>query len=123
MNRRIINTNIRLNLAHEADRKAWEYLQRLDRKAYKSYSCAVVTALNDFFGRQEQSNQESLREEAFWQKLQAVIRQELQSAAPAYGLMQILQGSLPPAASPTPPADAAEQEEMNDVALDYVNSF
>ena len=49
-----VNTNIRLNLANEDDRRAWVYLQNLDRKRYKSYSRAVVAALNDYFGRQEQ---------------------------------------------------------------------
>ena len=36
--RKIINTNIRLNLCDEQDRQAWEYLQTMDRKKYKSYS-------------------------------------------------------------------------------------
>lgn len=51
MNRRIINTNIRLNLEQEEDRRAWEYLQGMDRKQYKSYTRAVVAAINDYFGR------------------------------------------------------------------------
>mgnify|MGYP003299042026 CR=1 FL=1 len=45
MNRRIINTNIRLNLEQEEDRRAWEYLQGMDRKQYKSYTRAVVAAI------------------------------------------------------------------------------
>ena len=40
--RKIINTNIRLNLLDEADRQAWEYLQTMNRKKYKSYTRAVV---------------------------------------------------------------------------------
>ena len=48
--RKIVNTNIRLNLLDDADRQAWEYLQSLDRKQYKSYSRAVVAALNGYFG-------------------------------------------------------------------------
>ena len=50
--RRIINTNIRLNLCDEQDRKAWEYLQTMDRQKYKSYTKAVVAALNDYFARE-----------------------------------------------------------------------
>ena len=30
--RKIINTNIRLNLCDEQDRQAWEYLQTMDRE-------------------------------------------------------------------------------------------
>ena len=50
--RKIINTNIRLNLCDEQDRQAWEYLQTMDRKKYKSYTRAVVVALNDYFSRE-----------------------------------------------------------------------
>lgn len=46
--RKIINTNIRLNLLDEADRQAWEYLQTMNRKKYKSYTRAVVAAVNDY---------------------------------------------------------------------------
>ena len=52
--RKIINTNIRLDLMNEQDRQAWNYLQGMDRKKYKSYTKAVVLALNDYFSRQEQ---------------------------------------------------------------------
>lgn len=46
MSRKIINTNIRFNLDNADDRKAYEYLQDMDRKQYKSYTRAVVAALN-----------------------------------------------------------------------------
>ena len=51
--RRIINTNIRFDLKREDDRQAYDYLQHMDRKQFKSYTRAVVAALNDFFSRQE----------------------------------------------------------------------
>ena len=50
--RKIINTNIRLNLSDEQDRQAWEYLQTMDREKYKSYTRAVVVALNDYFSKE-----------------------------------------------------------------------
>ncbi|MBR4331466.1 MAG: hypothetical protein IKP72_02180 [Clostridia bacterium] len=51
--RRIINTNIRFDLKREDDRQAYEFLRRMDRKQFKSYTRAVVAALNDFFSRRE----------------------------------------------------------------------
>lgn len=51
--RRIINTNIRFDLNREDDRQAYEFLRRMDRKQFKSYTRVVVTALNDFYSRQE----------------------------------------------------------------------
>lgn len=53
MSRKIINTNIRFNLDSEDDRKAYEYLQSMDRKRYKSYTKAVVIALIEHFERQQ----------------------------------------------------------------------
>ena len=55
--RKIINTNIRLNLSDEQDRQAWEYLQTMDREKYKSYTRAVVVALNDYFPKSPGMNQ------------------------------------------------------------------
>ncbi len=51
--KRIINTNIRFDLKREDDRQAYDYLMHMDRKQFKSYTRAVVAALNDFFSRQE----------------------------------------------------------------------
>ena len=51
--RKLINTNIRFDLKREDDRQAYEYLRRMDRKQFKSYTRAVVVSLNDFFSRRE----------------------------------------------------------------------
>ena len=51
--KQIVNTNIRLDLSRADDRQAYEYLRSIDRTKYKSYTRAVVAALNDFFSRQE----------------------------------------------------------------------
>ncbi len=51
--RKIINTNIRFDLKREDDRQAYDYLLHMDRKQFKSYTRAVVAALNDFFSRRE----------------------------------------------------------------------
>ena len=53
MMKRIVNTNIRFDLSREDDRRAYEYLQGMDRAKFKSYTRAVVAALNDFFSQQE----------------------------------------------------------------------
>ncbi|MBQ9264590.1 MAG: hypothetical protein IJ189_10370 [Clostridia bacterium] len=51
--KRIVNTNIRFDLSREDDRQAYESLRCMDRTKFKSYTRAVVAALNDFFSRQE----------------------------------------------------------------------
>ena len=51
--KRIVDTNIRFDMSRKEDRQAYEYLRNMDRTKYKSYTRAVVAALNDFFSRQE----------------------------------------------------------------------
>ena len=50
----IFTTTLRLNLDNEDDRRAWEYLWGMDRTRYRSYSSAIVTAINDHFSCQRQ---------------------------------------------------------------------
>ncbi len=45
----VFTTTLRFNLEREEDRAALEWLQTMDRNEYKSYSRAVIAAVNDFF--------------------------------------------------------------------------
>ena len=125
MERTIINTNIRLNLNRPEDRRAWEYLQRLDRKKYKSYSRAVVAAINEYFSRQERlANDPYLetreKDDAFLQRVLDTIREGLRSSdAGLSGLSALLQAVQQPAQ----PADKTMSEEDLDVAMDFINSL
>ena len=125
MERTIINTNIRLNLNSPEDRRAWEYLQHLDRKKYKSYSRAVVAAVNDHFSRQERLTADPYletreKEDAFLQKVLETIREGLQSSgAGISGLAALLQ-SIQNAA---PPSEPVMTDEDLDTAMDFINSL
>ena len=125
MERTLINTNIRLNLNRPDDRKAWEYLQRLDRKKYKSYSRAVVAAVNEYFSRQERLAADPYletreKEDAFLQKVLDTIREGLQSSgAGLSGLASILQGIQ----TAVPPAEQTMTDEDMDTAMDFINSL
>lgn len=50
--KQIYTTTLRLNLSDEDDRRAFEYLQCMDKKKYRSYSKAIVAAVNEYFERQ-----------------------------------------------------------------------
>lgn len=125
MERTIINTNIRLNLNRPDDRRAWEYLQSLDRKKYKSYSRAVVAAVNDYFSRQERLAADPYletreKEDAFLQRVQEAIREELRSSnAGLIGLAALLQSAQQPA----PPKEESMSDEDFDVAMDFINGL
>ena len=51
MQNNIRNTNLRFNLNKEQQRRAWEYLQTMDRQDFKSYSQVISLALVDYFDR------------------------------------------------------------------------
>ena len=127
MNRRqTINTNIRLNLANEDDRRAWAYLQSMDRNRYKSYSRAVVAALNDYFSRQERLADDPYletreKEDAFLQQVRETIESSLQSSLIGrIGGLATLLHSVQSAAAPVQAHDA---EEDLDTVMDFINSF
>lgn len=96
--RKIINTNIRLNLCDEQDRQAWEYLQTMDRKKYKSYTRAVVAALNDYFSREYRNEADPYletreKEDAFLERVETAVRDGVKESAPmaiAKNLMEML---------------------------------
>ena len=125
MERATINTNIRLNLNRPDDRQAWKYLQALDRKKYKSYSRAVVAAVNDYFSRQERLAADPYletkeKEDAFLQKVLDTIREGQQaSGAGLSALAALLQGIQPAA----PPSEQAMTDEDLDAAMDFINSL
>lgn len=127
--RKIINTNIRFNLENEADRKAWERLRNMDRRKYKSYTKAVVAALNDYFDRQERLDADAYletreKEDAFLKKILDTIEQGLKasSANNAIGnLLQILVSNTPKETT-VQESNAANDTDM-DAALDFAESF
>ena len=125
MERTVINTNIRLNLNRPDDRQAWEYLQALDRKKYKSYSRAVVAAVNDYFSRQERLAADPYletreKEDAFLRKVLDTVREGLQaSGASLSGLVALLQVIQTAA----PPAEQTITDEDLDTAMDFINSL
>ncbi|MDO5328422.1 MAG: hypothetical protein Q4G00_17165 [Clostridia bacterium] len=128
MSRQIINTNIRLNLEREEDRRAWEYLQGMDRKQYKSYTRAVVAAINDYFGRQMQLAEDPYletreKEDAFLQKVLETIEKgmaESKQDGLLSALLALQNGAL--AHPQEQEKNNASEEDLN-AALDFLDSF
>ena len=146
--RKIINTNIRLNLCDEQDRQAWEYLQTMDRNKYKSYTKAVVVALNDYFSRIYQKEVDPYletreKEDAFLERVETAIRDGVKESVPmamAKNLLEMLtpflkesveENNLPNMAMTMEKPDNEatdntldwEQEADMDAALDFADSF
>ena len=123
MNRKIINTNIRFNLDNEDDRKAYEYLQSMDRKQYKSYTKAVVIAVNEYFERQQRLEADFYletreKEDMFLKKVLDTIEQGLKTAGNIGGLIQLLS-----ATAEQQPEVQPNTEDDNSAALHFADSF
>lgn len=124
--KKTVSTNIRFNLKNEADRKAWEYLQSMDRKKYKSYSRVVICALCEYFEREQKSANDPYletreKEDAFLNRILQTIETGLHKNSSSASLGSIIQLLQQPQAK-------TEQEEksessVSDAALDFADSF
>ena len=130
MSRQIVSTNIRFNLEKEADRSAWEYLQQRDKQQCRSYSRAVITTVNDYFERRGRLASDPYletreKEDAFLLRVLETIRAGFNQATPvstADTLLRFLQG-VQPQAAPAGEVIQEDQQEADDTALDFVDSF
>jgi len=117
--KRTFTTTLRLNLKDGDDRRAFEHLQRIDKRQYRSYSKAVVAAINGYFERMEQTQADPYletreKEDAFLRRVMETIEGSLQRAA--------VYGTIPAPKEPSSPASVQDEEDMS-AALDFADSF
>ena len=122
--RKIVSTNLRFNLEREDDRRAWEHLQQMDRSRHRSYSRAVIIAVNDYFDRLEHGDDPYLetraKEDAFLKQVRDAIEQGMKNAAPL-NLLSLLQGNL--THNKLKNEDTETTAEDMDAAMDFIDSF
>lgn len=107
--KQIYTTTLRLNLSDEDDRRAFEYLKHMDKKQYRSYSKAIVAAVNEFFERQARLTNDPYletrkKEDLFLKRITETIENSLRSVQPVV------------------PMKAVNTEELS-AALDFADSF
>ena len=105
----IKNVKIRFNLNNENDRKAYDYLQGVE----KSYSKAVISAICEYLGLSERT----ATEDAFLERVIATIKEELAKTNPFGGVLQLVQ---------TPPAQIStekENTETEEAVMDFLDNF
>lgn len=117
--KQIYTTTLRLNLADEDDRRAFEYLQRMNKKQYRSYSKAIVSAINDYFERQERITSDPYLETR--EKENAFLRRVMEAIG--QGLRYAPVGALPITPSAVPAMPSTEDDENISAALDFADSF
>lgn len=85
----IRNTNLRFNLNKAKHRRAWEHLQHMDKRIFKSRSNAAIDALNDFFDRYYKAQDDPYletreRENQFVERIVTAVEAILDRTLPAY---------------------------------------
>ena len=105
--------SIRFNLDKPEQRRAYEYLQTMDRQVFRSCNNAICLALLDFFDRyykvQEDPYLETReREEIFTQQIVDAVGESLKLALPLFlaGCMTGLSALQPVCAQADPPSQA-----------------
>lgn len=117
--KQIYTTTLRLNLSDEDDRRAFEYLKHMDKKQYRSYSKAIVAAINEYFERQARLADDPYletreKEDAFLKRVTEIIEKGLQFAST--GMPQLAQHTVPTTET------NSDNEELS-AALDFADSF
>ena len=86
-------TNLRFNLDKESDKKAYEYLQSLDKSSHKSVNRFVISLINEY----ENKKHCERAEKEFTEKIISAIRNEMKAFEPLkfFQLLGLMQQSAP----------------------------
>lgn len=85
----IRSTNLRFNLNKDMQKKAWQYLQTMDKKQFRSYSNVIAIALVDYFDRYYRSRDDPYfetreREERFVNQILRSVEITMEKTLPSF---------------------------------------
>ena len=121
MSENIRSTNLRFNLDKDVQNRAWQYLQTMDKKKFKSYSQIIAISLVDYFDRYYKKQDEPYletreREERFVEQVVTAVENAMNRTLPVY-----LAGCMVGIAKITPQvAVAASEPEDADLDWDFL---
>ena len=121
MSENIRSTNLRFNLDKDVQNRAWQYLQTMDKKKFKSYSQIIAISLVDYFDRYYKKQDEPYletreREERFVEQIVTAVENAMNRTLPVY-----LAGCMVDIAQITPQvAVAASEPEDADLDWDFL---
>ena len=73
----IKDINIRFNLDKEEHKKAWDYMQTMDRSVEKSYSKVIIKSLIRYFENADAENKAEMSEN-YWERFRSEMGKLLQ---------------------------------------------
>ena len=118
MSENIRSTNLRFNLNKDVQNRAWQYLQTMDKKKFKSYSQIIAISLVDYFERYYKEQDDPYletreREERFVEQIVTAVENAMNRTLPVY-----LAGCMTGITQITPQA-AVTASEPEDADLDW----
>ena len=113
---KLFNTTLRINLSNPEGLKAWTYLVNRDKSRYRSYSDAIIAAVNGYFDREQHLTDDPYletreKEDACLQRVLDTVERGAQ-ANPLAGLAALLQ------AAPASQDNTAVENDL-DTAMDF----
>ena len=85
----IRSTNLRFNLEKDTQKRAWQYLQTMDKQQFKSYSNVIAVALVEYFDRYYRSQDDPYfetreREERFVNQIISSVESAMKRTLPVF---------------------------------------
>lgn len=85
----IRSTNLRFNLEKDTQKRAWQYLQTMDKQQFKSYSNVIAVALVEYFDRYYRSQDDPYfetreREEQFVNQIISSVESAMERTLPVF---------------------------------------
>ena len=85
----IRSTNLRFNLEKDTQKRAWQYLQTMDKQQFKSYSNVIAVALVEYFDRYYRSQDDPYfetreREERFVNQIMSSVESAMERTLPVF---------------------------------------
>ena len=85
----IRSTNLRFNLEKDTQKRAWQYLQTMDKQQFKSYSNVIAVALVEYFDRYYRSQDDPYfetreREERFVTQIISSVESAMERTLPVF---------------------------------------
>ena len=85
----IRSTNLRFNLEKDTQKRAWQYLQTMDKQQFKSYSNVIAVALVEYFDRYYRSQDDPYfetreREERFVNQIISYVESAMERTLPVF---------------------------------------
>lgn len=118
MSENIRSTNLRFNLDKDMQKRAWQYLQTMDKQHFKSYSNVIAVALVDYFDRYYRRKDDPYletreREERFVEQIVSSVESAMEKTLPIF-----LAGCMA-GISQVPPTKTPIVQQEPDAELDW----